>query len=194
MILTSEDDDLLQNVEEMLRNDTLSSDHTASFTEWTVIRNVEDVNAGEGTMGYKRSDRALDPLLGTALKFDHTVNSMATVMLQLHLEPEYVQFWDQSSFSKFMWQWAQNLECTTDHEQRSRREERKCIELKSKGSHQNRRRVTDGIDIRFPGDLRQRLGELRQDDATSFFEHYGLSITGQSWDDRCGEGQGHMGE
>jgi len=185
VIVTSEDKAMLQKIYSLMANPNVSE-----VEGWTIVRNVGDVSAGEGTTTYKdtvdKFQAVVDPNFMTSLENDQIVNAVATLLLHLVLEPEYHIFWDQTSFHKFIWLWASNLDCTSlsiRPELQHRSENRKCIELKSQGG----RKGPSSYDIIWPPDLRPSSDE-RKENHHYLLQRFGLNLTGSSWQLFCGQG------
>ena len=180
VILTSEDDAFLDKVVEAMANRTVSN-----VSRWNVIRNSEDFSVGEGTTTYRQTvkwwKQPLDRTVGTSLETDHMVSALSSLVMQVHLEPEYLVYGDSSSWLKLMWKWLSLMDCNIDrtfHVSGSNR----CIELSSPG-YMRLHRIQQKF-VRFSQPLWDRIrSEGLEPD--SFVKLFGINITKIGWEKWC---------
>ena len=180
VVLTSEDDVFLDKVVEAMSNETVSN-----VSEWNIIRNTEDFSVGEGTTTYRQTvkwwKQPLQREVGTSLETDHMVSALSSLIMQVHLEPEYIVYGDSSTWLKLMWKWLGLMDCNIDrtfHVSGSNQ----CIELSSPGYM--RYYEIEQKFVRFSKLLLDRIhSEGLEPDL--FEERFGINITEIGWNKWC---------
>ena len=168
VILTSEDNSFLEQVVYFMKNDNRSL-----VKHWNVILNTEDYSVGEGTTTYRRTKKlynvSLDDKLGTSLGTDHIVSALSSLILQVHLETEYLLWLYESSWTELMWNWLAILNCNVMAE-RHKAEYNKCCKLLTSGYIHTRKHNR----IELPPDIYQQVHDEQGLDEDEFHDKYGI--------------------
>ena len=168
VILTSEDSEFVQEVIDFMRNDNRSL-----VKDWNVILNTEDYSVGEGTTTYKQTKRRYHEKdydeIGTSFYTDHIVSALSSLMLQLHLETEYLVWLYESSWTELMWNWLAILNCNINKE-RHKVNYNKCCKLLTSGyiHHRDHNKIELPKEMWFAARKRDNLT------AEKFHDKYGI--------------------
>jgi len=168
VILTSEDAQFVQSVVHLMR------EHNASHVgDWNIILNTEDFSVGEGTTTYKRTAIAFNGSMsrvgvGKSLETDHIISALSSLMLQIHMETQYLLWLYESSWTELMWNWLAVLNCNVDRNKHVV-EGNKCVKLLNSGYIHKR----DHNKVEFSKDIWEKLRK-RNVSSQVFYDRYGI--------------------
>eukprot|EP01084_Bolivina_argentea_P106005 189832_1 len=174
VILTSEDNEFVKQVVNIMRYDNRSN-----VSDWNVILNTEDYSVGEGTTTYKNTKRLyhaeLNSEIGTSLYTDHIVSALSSLMLQLRLETEYLIWLYESSWTELMWNWLAILNCNVNKKKHIPNYN-KCVKLLTSGYIHWR----DHNKVEFAADIWEKI---KKDNltVTQFYNKFGLWYSHKSY-------------
>eukprot|EP01084_Bolivina_argentea_P060346 110261_1 len=171
VILTSEDPSFVEMVINIMRHN-----NNSNVSAWNVIKNYEDYSVGEGTTTYKKTVRKfgniLDDKLRTSFYTDPIVSALSSLMLQLHLETEYMVYLDSSSWTKLMWRWLSILNCNINKQKHSMHDENKCILLQTPGyMHHGMTQKS----ILLSKDIQEKMYKIHMNEQ-SFLDTFGINV------------------
>ena len=131
VILTSEDQLFLKQM-----IDTIQNNENSNVKHWNIITNTEDYSVGEGTISFEKTARksnlTINENMWTSLYTDPIISALSSLMLQIHLDSEYLVYGDSSSWTTLMWEWSGSLNCNI-HPERHVFRGNKCIKLSTPG-------------------------------------------------------------
>merc|ERR1739845_248432 len=95
-----------------------------------------DYSVGEGTTTFQKTISKFQinatfshQQVGTSLWTDHIISAISSLVLQLHLDSEYLVFLHSSSWTNLMWRWKANLNCRIFDRSKHIIGDSKCIRL-----------------------------------------------------------------
>eukprot|EP01084_Bolivina_argentea_P215676 366220_1 len=174
VILTSEDQEFLNDVIDMMQNETISK-----VDNWAIITNILDFSVGEGTASYRETKNIGKYSHGQSLDKDHIVSALASLLLQIHLESEYMVKMTSSSWTNLIWNLMAFMDCNHD-EYFKLKNESKCISVYTPGYVE----ISNYTYVEFSRDIFEKIHDENLE-PDLFYNKFKIHIGDQGWNRWC---------